>query len=127
MAQAIINGIIKTENGYAIKNFLEPDKKPIDVGDLSFPSYDVAVNYLSNLLYPESYRPYLLAVKDMVPDNDTWNNLMFIGHAYGYFDHEAQKFKNARQLNMNAANDFEITYLEALGTTYQSLLKMLKK
>lgn len=121
---ALINGIVKTEKGFGVKNFLDPESTPIEVGPLSFSSYDKAVRHLSNLLYPESYKPYLLEVKDMEPDIDTWNNLIFIGHALGYYDHEIRAFKNTRQLGMNAASDFETAYVEALDTTYKSLLEM---
>lgn len=122
---ALINGIIQTKNGYAVKNFMFPDKRPIAIGDLSFTNYESAVHYLSNLLYPESYRPYLLAVKDITPDNDTWDNLMFIGHVKGLYDHAEGRFKSARQLAMNAANGAETAYIEALESTYNSIQSMI--
>lgn len=122
----LINGIITTKDGYAVKNFMSPNKPPISIGKLSFRSYESAVHYLSNLLYPESYRPYLLAVKDMKPNGDTWDNLMFIGHAQGYYDHETKTFKSARQMDMNAANGIETAYIEALSSTYDSIRSMIK-
>lgn len=121
---ASVNGIIQTENGYAVKNFMASKKQPIDVGKLSFTNYETAVLYLANRIYPESYRPYLLAVKDMEPDNDTWNNLMFIGQAAGYYDHEKKTFKSARQMDMGAATDTELAYLEALDATHKSIRSM---
>lgn len=122
----IINGIIKTKDGYAIKDFMSPDKPSIDIGTLNFETYDSAVHYLANILFPESYRPYLLAVKEMSPDEDTWNNLIFIGNASGLYDNETQKYKSARSLDMAAANDMEQAYVEALDSTYQSIRNMLK-
>lgn len=124
---SLVNGIIQTPNGYAVKNFMEPKKAPIDIGNISFPNYEAAVYYMSNLLYPESYRNYLLAVKDLVPDYDTWNNLIFIGHAQGFYDHEQKRFKSARQMDMHAADDVEIAYVEALEATYESILAMVEK
>ena len=123
----LVNGIIQTETGYAVKNFMSPEKEPIEIGELKFSNYEAAVHYLSNLLYPESYRAYLLAVKDITPDMDTWDNLLFIGHAYGYYDHEKKRFKSARQMDMNAANNVELAYVEALESTYNSIQKMIRE
>lgn len=123
----LVNGIVKTQSGYGVKNFMFPEKEPIEIGNLSFSSYEAGVHYLSNLLYPESYRPYLLAVKDLHPNDDTWNNLIFVGHAQGYYDHEEHMFKSARQLNMNAANPMELAYVEALGETHKSIMEMVDK
>ena len=66
--QHLINGIIRNKTGYAVKNFLQPDQPPVDIGTLSFPDYRTAVIYLANLLYPLSYKPYLLAVEHRMPD-----------------------------------------------------------
>lgn len=123
---SFVNGIIQTENGYAVKDFMALEKQPIEIGRLSFADYDTAVSLLANKAYPESYRPYLLAVKGIQPDNDTWNNLMFIGQAAGYYDHEQKIFKNARQMDMAAATDTEIAYVEALASTYKSIMSMVE-
>ena len=120
----LINGIIQTKNGYAIKNFMQPDQPPIEIGKLTFPTYPAAIHYLSNLLYPESYRPYLLAVEAQTPDEDTWNNLVFTGHIAGVYNHESQQFQTARQLNMHAAEGTETAYVEALAATYESIKTM---
>lgn len=106
---------------------MTPEKTPIDIGKLNFESYDSAVHYLANLLFPESYRPYLLAVDGITPNEDTWNNLIFIGHASGIYDYEEKKYKSARQLDMAAANDMEQAYVEALSTTYSCIREMVKK
>lgn len=123
-AEMPINGIIKTETGYAVKNFRQPEKEPIEIGPLSFSSYKAAVNQLSSWLCPDSYKPYLLAVEKIKPDGDTWDNMIFIGHAKGYFDHEEQTFKNARELNMDAASEAEVAYRDALEATYHSIKSM---
>lgn len=122
--QTVVNGIIQTEHGYAVKNFMELTKQPVGIGRLSFPDYETAVKYLAGKAYPASYRPYLIAVKGMEPDNDTWNNLIFIGQAAGYYDHELGTFKSARQMDMGAATETEVAYLEALDATYRSILAM---
>ena len=121
-----MNGMVQTEKGYAVKNFNEPDKAPIEVGKLQFSDYETAVNHLAGTLYPESYKPYLMAVKDMEPTNDTWNNLIFIGHACGYYDNEQKRFRNAREMNMNAASEEEIAYVDALSSTYESIKSMIR-
>lgn len=123
----IVNGIIQTNDGYAIKNFLIPEKEPIPIGRLDFDSYKNAVQCLSNVLYPESYRPYLLAVENMSPTADTWDNLIFVGHTHGFYDHETHTFKSARQMDMNAANETELAYMEALEATYNSIQTMVQK
>lgn len=122
----IINGIVATPTGYAVKNFMTPDKPPIDIGELNFETYESAVHYLANLLFPESYRSYLLAVNGIDPNEDTWNNLIFVGHALGIYDHDTKRYKSARQLDMAAANDMEQAYVEALDTTYHSIQNMIK-
>lgn len=123
----LINGIIQTETGYAVKNFKDPDQPPIDIGSLSFQDYRSAVIYLSNLLYPESYRPYLLAVEAIDPTEDIWNNLIYTGHAEGIYDHEEQTFHSARSQDMHASSETELTYIEALEETYRSICTMVEK
>ena len=120
----LVNGIIQTPKGYAVKNFGKRNARPIEIGKLSFKSYEAAVQYLANLLYPQSYKPYLLAVQRLTPDMDIWNNLVFIGHADGFYDHEQKQFRNARQMNMDAGTPKQLAYLEALETTYHSILTM---
>lgn len=126
MGIPLINGIIQTETGYAVKNFMQPEKPPIDIGTLHFPDYRTAVIYLSNLLYPESYRPYLLAVERITPTEDTWDNLIFIGHTEGMYDHEKKCFRSARSMDMNAASEAELAYAEALKKTWNSIKSMIK-
>ena len=122
----IVNGIVETKDGYAVKNFMTPNKPPINIGELKFENYESAVHYLSNLLFPESYRPYLLAVHDIKPNEDTWNNLIFVGHVSGIYDHDEKKYRSARQMDMAAANDMEQAYVEALESTYNSIQNMIK-
>lgn len=124
--QHLINGIIRNKTGYAVKNFLQPDQPPVDIGTLSFPDYQTAVIYLANLLYPLSYKPYLLAVEHRMPDEDTWNNLIYTGHADGIFDHEQQQFLSARSQDMQAASETEQAYVEALQATHDSIRSMIK-
>lgn len=122
-----VNGIIQTETGYAVKNFM-PEGKQVPVSEnISFSDYETAVHCLSGRLYPDSYRQYLLAVKDREPDNDMWNNLIFIGHTDGFYDHENQRFKTARQMDMGAATETEIAYIEALQNTYKSIQSMVRE
>lgn len=122
----LINGIIRTEKGYAVKNFIKPSQPPIDIGTMAFQDYRTAVIYLSNLLYPESYRPYLLAVETIEPTEDTWNNLIYTGHANGIYDQEAGQFYSARSQDMHAASEAENAYIEALQETYISICAMVK-
>lgn len=122
----LINGIIRTKTGYAVKNFIKPAQPPIDIGTLTFQDYRTAVIYLANLLYPESYRPYLLAVETIKPTEDTWNNLIYTGHADGIYDKEDNRFYNARSHDMHAASEAEIAYVEALQETYTSICTMVE-
>ena len=124
--QHLINGIIQQPDGYAIKNFLQPSMPLIQIGRLSFPNYRTAVVYLANLLYPQSYKPYLLAVEGLQPTEDTWNNLIYTGHALGIYDHEQQSFLSARSQDMQAASDVELAYVDALQETYTSILSMIR-
>ncbi len=123
--QTLVNGIIKTKDGFAVKNFTDPDTV-IEIGTLSFDNYPQAVHYLANLLYPESYRSYLLAVEKITPNRDTWNNLIFLGTSKGLYDYEQKCYKSARQLDMSAASEVEVAYVEALHSTYESIQAMIQ-
>ena len=122
-----VNGLIQTKDGYAVKDFMNQDTKPIKIGGLHFANYETAVNKLADTLFPASFRPYLLSVQHLTPTIDIWNNLMFTGHAYGCYDHETKQFKSARQLNMHAAGNAETAYVDALDATYHSICKMVKQ
>lgn len=119
-----INGLVKTNDGYEIKNFLDPASHPFKISDLKFESYIKAVHALSGRLYPESYTPYLLAVAKLEPTSSIWDNLIFLGHAYGKYDHSRNSFISANQLGMDSSSKMEIAYRLALDETYKSLRSM---
>lgn len=126
--QKTVNGIIKTpkKHIYGILDFLHPTNPPIVIGTFTFPSYVDAVMNLHHRFYPISYLPYLLAVQDLTPTNDTWNNLVFAGHAQGIYDNKTHMFQNVRAHDMNAVSDIEVALIEALASTYACLKDMVQ-
>lgn len=124
--QKALNGIIKIPKTqeYGILDFLHPNNSPLNIGTFTFPSYVDAVMALQHRFYPASYLPYLLAVQDLTPTNDIWNNLVFAGHAYGIYDNKTHMFHNVRKYDMNAASDVEVALIEALASTYTCLQDM---
>ena len=128
MKNQVISGLIITNTGgLAIKNFLTRTYTPIYTGDLHYDTYEHAVAILAGRFYPKSYLPYLLAVCDITPDVNTWNNLIFTGHAEGYYDHEAKRFNSARVMGMESTTPIQEAYLNALSSTYDSICSMIRQ
>lgn len=119
-----IGGIVRTETGYAAKDFLHPQKPYIPVRISNGITYREAVARLTGRYCPESFRPYLLAMENRVPGPDTWDNLVFAGHADGCYDHRKEQFRSVRSLGMHAASDVEQAYVEALQATGKSIRDM---
>lgn len=124
--QKAVNGLIELNTGYGVLDFLHPEKTPIPIGTFEFDTYVEAVTSSQLRFYPSSYRQYLLAVQNLTPDNDIWNNLLFAGHAQGIFDAKTNTFRNVRQHDMHASSDIEIALVEALASTYQCLQTMVQ-
>lgn len=83
------NGIIEIENGFAVKDF-ETGRISFELGTLSFPSYDDAVESCFGRYYPRSYRRYLrqAGTLDTTPDADTWENMIYANDPNGIWDGE---------------------------------------
>ena len=125
MNKRVISGLAITNTGsFAVENFITRTYITIYTGELCYASYEYAVAILAGRFYPKSYLPYLLAVSDITPDVNTWNNLIFTGHVEGYYDHESKKFNSARVMGMESTSDIQEAYLNALSSTYASLIKM---
>ena len=119
------NGIIEIENGFAVKDF-ETGRISFELGTLSFPSYDDAVESCFGRYYPRSYRRYLrqAGTLDTTPDADTWENMIYANDPNGIWDGEQKKYRNVTSMNRGAATAKEIAYVDALDATYTSLVKM---
>lgn len=119
------NGIIEIENGFAVKDF-ETGRISFELGNLSFPSYDDAVESCFGRYYPRSYRRYLrqAGTLDTTPDADTWENMIYANDPNGIWDGEQKKYRNVTSMNRGAATAKEIAYVDALDATYTSLVKM---
>ncbi len=122
--QTSIHGITSTETGYAVKDFLHPERELIPV-QIHPETYEAGVSMVAGRYCPESFRLYLMAVKDVDTNKDTWDNLIFTGHAYGCYNHKKQTFQSARSLGMHAESEIEVAYVEALEETAHSLRQML--
>lgn len=123
-----INGVIALkQHHYAIKNFMDPNREPIPIGTLAFDDYTNAIVALAGKVYPRSFYPYLLAVRELTPDEDTWNNLIFTGHAEGTYDNEEHRFRSALSQGMDSTTREQQAYVAALISTYNSILDMIEK
>ena len=127
------NGIIQVENGFAVKDF-ETEKVIFNIGEISFPSYEDAVEGCFNKFYPASYWQYLTGVGKLLksgdlkkePDLDIWENLIFAEDYRGMYDGETNKYRNVTAMDRDAATEEEIDYIDALAFTYKSLRAMVK-
>ena len=119
------NGTIEIENGFAVKDF-ETGRISFELGTLSFPSYDDAVESCFGRYYPRSYRRYLrqAGTLDTTPDADTWENMIYANDPNGIWDGEQKKYRNVTSMDRGAATAKEIAYVDALDATYTSLVKM---
>ena len=121
------NGIVQTENGFAVKDFDSCEIK-FNLGRLSFPSYLDAVENCKGKFYPLSYYLYLLKAAELesAPDADVWENMIYAEDPRGVWDGEAKIFRNVTEMDRGAATDDEIAYVDALAFTYKSLMAMTK-
>ncbi len=119
------NGIIKTEDGFSVKDF-ETGKVSFSIGKRKYPSYMDAVNACYGKFYPKSYYPYLVKAADLdkEPDADVWENMIYAEDPRGVWDGEQKEYRNVTSMDRGAATDDEIAYVDALDATYQSLRAM---
>lgn len=119
------NGIIKTENGFSVKDFESCEVK-FNIGSPSYSTYIDAVEGCKGRFYPLSLYPYLLkaAELDKAPDADVWENMVYAEDPRGVWDGEEQVYHNVTELDRGAATDDEIAYIDALDATYRSLVMM---
>lgn len=119
------NGIIKTENGFSVKDFESGDVK-YSIGNPTFPTYVDAVEGCKGKFYPMSYYLYLLKADelDKAPDADVWENMVYAEDPRGVWDGEEKVYRNVTEMDRGAATDEEIAYIDALAATYDSLMSM---
>lgn len=130
----MINGIIKTNDGFAVKDF-SANAVMFRLGKLHFSSYEEAVEKCRAKYYPISYYQYLKKVGELKesgelvkePDADIWENLIYALDYRGVWDGTKEKYKPVTSVDKGAATDDEIDYVDALAATYESLVAMVKK
>lgn len=122
------NGIIQTDKGFAVKEF-EADRQLFVIGNLKFRTYMDAVNTCNGMFYPKSYFPYLVKADELEkePDADTWENMIYAQDPRGVWDGEKKEYRNVSSMNRGAATKEEIAYVDALDSTYKSLMAMVEK
>lgn len=122
------NGIIQTENGFAVKDF-DMERISFNIGRISFPSYTSAVDQCRGKFYPQSYYPYLKQAEnfDKAPDADVWENMIYAEDPRGVWDGEREEYRNVSSMDRGAATEEEIAYVDALAATYKSLMAMVEK
>lgn len=127
-------GIVKTDNGFAVKDF-STGRVLYTLVKLSFYTYRDAMENCRNKFYPSSYYQYLdevirlkeLGVLTKEPDADIWENLIYGGDYRGIWDGTRQEYRNVTSMDKGAATDEEIAYVDALAATYESLMAMVRK
>lgn len=119
------NGIVKTENGFSVKDF-ESGEIKFNIGNPSFSSYVDAVESCKGKFYPISFYLYLLkaAELDKAPDADVWENMVYAEDPRGVWDNEEKVYRNVTEMDRGAATEDEIAYIDALDATYHSLMAM---
>lgn len=127
----MINGIVQTEGGFAVKDF-EACHEVYKIGNVSFPSYAAALDACCSTHVPASYYGYLepAGTAGDKPDICTWemfNNMVHAGDPRGVWDGEKKKWCDVCTRNRGAADDDEIALIDALDATYQSLRAMVRQ
>ena len=125
------NGIVKTNNGFAVKDFNEC-KILFHIGKQTAPSYEKAVEICQGKYYPMSFYKYLMKVSELKksgkltkePDADIWENLIYADDYRGIWDGTNQQYRNVTEMDKGAATEEEIDYVDALASTYESLMAM---
>lgn len=126
------NGIIRTKKGnFAVKDF-ETNHFVFGLGQMNFSSYMDAVEGCRGKFYPESYYPYLtqaFGIEDR-PGIATWevfNNMIYANDPRGVWDGEREEWRDVSTMDRGAGTEEEITYIDALDSTYKSLMAMVEK
>lgn len=121
----MINGIIQTENGFSVKDF-DAEEVMFSIGCIRFRSYMDAVKTCKGIFYPLSYYHYLKMAAGLegVPDADVWENMVYAGDSRGIYDGETDTWRNVTSIDRGAATEEEIAYIDALDSTYKSLVAM---
>lgn len=124
----MIKGIIKTPEGFSVKNFQTGELLEF-IGNPSYKSYMDAVNGCRKYYAPDFCYDYLSSVPAMniMPDADVWENLIYASDPRGVWDGERQIYRNVTSMDRGAATEDEIAYVDALDATYYSLIAMIKK
>lgn len=132
----MISGIIKTEDGtgFAVKDFSKGEIL-FRLGNLKCSSYKQAINRCRGKFYPDSYYPYLIKVGELKesgeltkePDADIWENLIYAEDYRGIWNGTEQKYQPVTAMDKGAATEEEIDYVDALASTYESLIAMIVK
>lgn len=122
------NGIVQTKKGFSVKDF-ETGNFVFGIGQISFPTYRDALESCRGKFYPQSYYSYLLkaAELDKAPDADIWENMIYAQDPRGVWDGEREEYRNITSMDRGAATNAEIAYVDALDTTYKSLMAMVKQ
>lgn len=123
----MINGIVKSENGFSVKDF-ENGKILFGLGNLKYSTYTDALEACRGRCYPDSFYQYLVQAPDLgfEPTDYTWENMIYDGNPLGIWDNRIKEWRTSRSMMHGAATDEEIAYLDALCFTYESLVAMVK-
>lgn len=120
----VISGLdIGEDNTYIVRNFMNTERPISHVKLPAYNSFEQAIRALSGKLFPKSYENYLLAANNLQlsADNDTWDNMIFIGDYRGKYNYEEKIYEHAQMLGMGAGSPVEIAYRDALASTYNAL------
>lgn len=127
-------GIIKMGDGsFALKDF-ESGSVISVFGHLTFSSYGQAVERCY-AKYPSCQYGHLKKINKLKasgelvkePDADIWENLVYAGDYRGLWDGTRQEYRNVTSMDKGAATEVEIAQIDALASTYESLMSMVVK
>lgn len=120
MKSGTINGITLDGDQCAITDFMGINQ-PIPINWPHYQSYREAIDSMAGKYYPKSFHPYFEAVIGETPDDNTWLNLIYLGHTYGHYDHDQKRYVSAREKGMEPSTDVQVAYLNALIETYRTI------
>lgn len=87
--------------------------------------YDAIVDLCDTVL-PTSFYPYLEKMMGRAATWDAVNNVIFIGNPNGRWDERIKRYRNARELGMEAVDDYELSLVEAVQSSIEALRTFVK-
>lgn len=112
------------DNGYELVHITEAGetKKPFTAKQ--YESEEEAMLDLVGEVIPESFVPHIEKMYGRKATWDAINNVIFIGNPNGYYDGRVNKYRNARDMGMEAVDHYELSLVYAVQQTIKCIRAM---